>query len=513
MHELGSIDQMEIEVDQIDFALNRLNRVQGSPALRRLPARNDPACRLPPRASSSCPPASWLTDTPSRDRADRPVAWSRVASPAGARRACRFGVAIAVRPHDRGSAWRGVCGETDATRCWLPGLTSRPLRRSSGSLSTDLSDGGTVLDVATSHARLVPRGVLHGHPCARRVPRIVPQRQPVVLHAAGCRRGSHGVRPRAVRTPATHDGAVGLQRCRLVGVAGRSAARDVVVTHPVWCWSVIAPLTPVSDERSVALMTRLHRELAAGTRSRRRPSPAWPRSYGELDAHGVGVRRDRVVIVTTADRCRTDCGDGRVSAWVSGTLEVHAGRPPPRWRPAERLRCGFVEPAELLAWVGEGDESAWNELVDQFAGLVWSVARSFRLGKAATDDVVQTVWLRLAEHSSRIRQPERLASWLATTTRNESLRVISTSRPARAEEPYESSDPTSPSVDDRVVDLDDRDRVMAAFELLTEDDQRFLLTAVCSPPPSTTRRSPRSSVDRSAASGPPGHAASSASAG
>ena len=66
--------------------------------------------------------------------------------------------------------------------------------------------------------------------------------------------------------------------------------------------------------------------------------------------------------------------------------------------------------------VGDGDESAWNELVDQFAGLVWSVARSFRLGKAATDDVVQTVWLRLAEHSSRIRQPDRLASWLATTT-------------------------------------------------------------------------------------------------
>ena len=150
---------------------------------------------------------------------------------------------------------------------------------------------------------------------------------------------------------------------------------------------------------------------------------------------------------------------------------------------AARLRCGFVDPAELLARVGDGDESAWNELVDQFAGLVWSVARSFRLGKAATDDVVQTVWLRLAEHSSRIRQPDRLASWLATTTRNESLRVIrQTSRFAKVDEPYETSDPTSPSIDDRIVDLDDRGRVMAAFELLTEDDQRFL-RLLCAVPP------------------------------
>jgi RNA polymerase sigma factor (sigma-70 family) len=150
---------------------------------------------------------------------------------------------------------------------------------------------------------------------------------------------------------------------------------------------------------------------------------------------------------------------------------------------AARLRCGFVDPGELLERVGAGDELAWNELVDQFAGLVWSVARSFRLGKAATDDVVQTVWLRLAEHSSRIRQPDRLASWLATTTRNESLRVIrQSSRFASADDTYELSEPTAPSIDDRIIDLDDRDRVMAAFDRLSEDDRRFL-RLLCAVPP------------------------------
>ena len=83
-----------------------------------------------------------------------------------------------------------------------------------------------------------------------------------------------------------------------------------------------------------------------------------------------------------------------------------------------------MDAQELLGRVVAGDEEAWNEVVDRYAGLVWSVARSFRLSSAATQDVVQTVWLRLAEHCTKIRQPDRLASWLATTTRNESLRVI-----------------------------------------------------------------------------------------
>ena len=47
--------------------------------------------------------------------------------------------------------------------------------------------------------------------------------------------------------------------------------------------SVIAPLTPVSDERSVALMSRLHRQLAAGAE----PAAALASAAlvdGELDA-------------------------------------------------------------------------------------------------------------------------------------------------------------------------------------------------------------------------------------
>jgi hypothetical protein len=47
-----------------------------------------------------------------------------------------------------------------------------------------------------------------------------------------------------------------------------------------------------------------------------------------------------------------------------------------------------MEAQELLRRVIDGDERAWDEVVDRFAGLVWSVARSYRLSSAATDDVV-----------------------------------------------------------------------------------------------------------------------------
>jgi RNA polymerase sigma factor (sigma-70 family) len=73
----------------------------------------------------------------------------------------------------------------------------------------------------------------------------------------------------------------------------------------------------------------------------------------------------------------------------------------------------------LVLAARDGDESAWNLLVERFSGLVWSVCRSFRLNRADAADVVQMVWLRLLEHLDSLREPERLAGWLATTSRHE----------------------------------------------------------------------------------------------
>lgn len=80
--------------------------------------------------------------------------------------------------------------------------------------------------------------------------------------------------------------------------------------------------------------------------------------------------------------------------------------------------------AGLLRDAAGGDQGAWDQLVDRYAGLVVAVARRYRLSEADLGDVSQTVWLRLVENLGSLREPDALPGWLVTTTRNECLRVV-----------------------------------------------------------------------------------------
>ena len=86
-----------------------------------------------------------------------------------------------------------------------------------------------------------------------------------------------------------------------------------------------------------------------------------------------------------------------------------------------------MEPAEvtvLIRRAAEGDAAAWNGIVDEYAGLLWSVVRGFRLNEAQSADAVQTTWLRLVEHIADLREPEHVAGWLKTTAHRVCLQVI-----------------------------------------------------------------------------------------
>jgi len=80
--------------------------------------------------------------------------------------------------------------------------------------------------------------------------------------------------------------------------------------------------------------------------------------------------------------------------------------------------------AETVREAAAGDAAAWDWLLDAYERLIWSITRDFKLGDSDASDVVQTTWLRLVEHVGRLEHPERVAAWLATTARNECLRII-----------------------------------------------------------------------------------------
>lgn len=130
---------------------------------------------------------------------------------------------------------------------------------------------------------------------------------------------------------------------------------------------------------------------------------------------------------------------------------------------------------ELLRRAGAGDSSAWNDLVDRFGQMVWSIARGFRLDDATAKDVSQTVWLKLIENIDRIADPERLPGWLATTARREALRVSKArDRDLPTDFEYDVADQTSPSLDEMLIDEEENRTVVSAFATLDSTCQQLL---------------------------------------
>lgn len=81
-------------------------------------------------------------------------------------------------------------------------------------------------------------------------------------------------------------------------------------------------------------------------------------------------------------------------------------------------------PGRLVMRARNGDQQAWDTLVERYAPLVWSICRQYRLGGADAEDVSQSVWLHLVDQLGNLRDPAAVAGWLATATRRECLRCL-----------------------------------------------------------------------------------------
>ena len=139
----------------------------------------------------------------------------------------------------------------------------------------------------------------------------------------------------------------------------------------------------------------------------------------------------------------------------------------------------------LMRSAHAGDEVAWGKIVDRFAGLVWATARAHRLSATDAADVAQTTWLRLVENLDRIREPERLGAWLATTARRECLRLI---RLRRRELPTEVSSvfdsPAEHPLDRRILIRERDDALRRALAAIGERCQALLRMLASLEPPS-----------------------------
>jgi RNA polymerase sigma factor (sigma-70 family) len=157
---------------------------------------------------------------------------------------------------------------------------------------------------------------------------------------------------------------------------------------------------------------------------------------------------------------------------------MHA-RPPGAGRP----NAGF-DPAAALRAAASGDRGGWESIVTAYSGLVWAVARGYRLSAADAADVFQGTWLRLVEHLGSIRDGSRLSGWLASTARREALMLL---RRAGRDVPAGTSGlgdvADTIGVDERLIRTEEHRLLRDAFARLSANCQRLLRVAFADPPP------------------------------
>jgi RNA polymerase sigma factor (sigma-70 family) len=156
---------------------------------------------------------------------------------------------------------------------------------------------------------------------------------------------------------------------------------------------------------------------------------------------------------------------------------------------------------ELVSRARDGDRTAWDQIVERYAPLVWSICRQFRLDRADADDVGQGVWLRLVEHLPTLHEPAALPGWLATTTRRECLRVLRIGqrrdkyeRPMPPGAPADLAEPDeirAGSPEAELLDIELQVALRAALASLPDNCQRLLMLLISDPPLSYAQISAR----------------------
>jgi RNA polymerase sigma factor (sigma-70 family) len=144
-----------------------------------------------------------------------------------------------------------------------------------------------------------------------------------------------------------------------------------------------------------------------------------------------------------------------------------------------------LDVARLVRQAATGDKHAWERLVDQYARLIWSITREFKLVESDAADVVQTTWMRLIEHIDRIEHPERVGSWLAATARNECLRSLAFRKRlvlAHEDASFDGPAEHEPEVDEALLAAERAGIVREAMAHLPRRWQRLMEMLMADPP-------------------------------
>ena len=83
-----------------------------------------------------------------------------------------------------------------------------------------------------------------------------------------------------------------------------------------------------------------------------------------------------------------------------------------------------------MALCREGDQRAWNQLVDRYSSYVYAIAvRGFRLEEHDAEDLFQEVFARTYERLGQLQNPGALRAWIGQLARRLALDRLRGRRP------------------------------------------------------------------------------------
>ncbi|MFI9825520.1 RNA polymerase sigma factor [Streptomyces sp. NPDC052013] len=132
-----------------------------------------------------------------------------------------------------------------------------------------------------------------------------------------------------------------------------------------------------------------------------------------------------------------------------------------------------------------GNQDSWNRIVERYTPLIWAIARGHRLSAADSEDVSQTTWMRVIQHLGKLRDPEKLAQWIAVSARRESLKLIEKSGrsvPVGDSPIFDRSEPSENHPEERALARERDDEVLLAYCALSPKCQALLGLLVTDPP-------------------------------
>lgn len=147
------------------------------------------------------------------------------------------------------------------------------------------------------------------------------------------------------------------------------------------------------------------------------------------------------------------------------------------------------EDADLIRRCRDGDQAAWESLVDRYQRLIFTIPRRAGLSDEQAADVFQDVFMTLFEKIDAIEQPERIRSWIVTTAKFKTWALVRSSKglysPAtdgELEMEIANIADTSALADDVLIELEEQHLIRMALAKLEERCRQILSMIYLSEP-------------------------------